>query len=140
MYCPTCGVAAAAGAKFCTRCGGNLGAVNSPAAVPPPAASVAPISGDVPYAGFWRRFGGFVIDYVTVVFVVALVAVIPLGALHPPKQLLPGLLAIAYIALPWAYYAGMARKTARWRLAADGSPAIPGSFGKALLPGLIFSS
>jgi uncharacterized RDD family membrane protein YckC/Tfp pilus assembly major pilin PilA len=108
MYCPTCGAAAAAGAKFCTQCGGKIEAPNSAAAAAsPPAPNVSPTRSEVPYAGFWRRFGGFVIDYVAVLFVIAFVAVIPLRVMPPSQQALRGWLAIAYLVLPWAYYAGM---------------------------------
>jgi uncharacterized RDD family membrane protein YckC/Tfp pilus assembly major pilin PilA len=102
MYCQTCGAAAAVGAKFCTQCGGSLEAVNPTVAV-----TARSESAEATYAGFWRRFGGFVIDYLAVVFAVVFIALIPIAAMSPSKQALPGWLAIAYLVLPWMYYAGM---------------------------------
>ena len=43
--CPSCGRPTPAGAQFCASCGKTLG---------------------VEYASFWRRFGGYLIDYVIV--------------------------------------------------------------------------
>lgn len=102
MYCQTCGAPAADGAKFCPQCGGNLDTAN-----PAPPATPRSARAEPTYAGFWRRFAGFVIDYVAVVFVVVFAAVIPSGAMHLSKEVLPVWLAVAYLALPWVYYAGM---------------------------------
>ena len=42
--CPSCGRPAPAHAEFCPNCGSSLASAQ--------------------YAGFWRRFGGFVVDWV----------------------------------------------------------------------------
>jgi len=67
MFCPQCGVAAAPGYRFCTRCGSALTAAPAP---PTPTAGVM-AAVDV-FAGFWPRTSAFLIDYLLVVLVCVL--------------------------------------------------------------------
>ena len=59
MFCPKCGAQQMDGSRFCTNCGMKLDQV---AAIN---AGTAPIS-VVSYAGFWRRFVAYIIDFIVI--------------------------------------------------------------------------
>src|SRR5580700_10793648 len=110
MFCPHCGAPASTGSKFCPKCGTQLEGV-TPLASPPPSQAVAPAGvseDDHPYAGFWRRFGGWVIDYFVAVVLFVLVDVIPMRLLPATPRGALGIWALlSYLAVPWLYFAGM---------------------------------
>jgi uncharacterized RDD family membrane protein YckC/Tfp pilus assembly major pilin PilA len=61
-----------------------------------------------PYAGFWRRFGGWVIDLFVVFVILILIAVIPMRLLPgSPRGSLGAWSLITDLIVPWLYYAGM---------------------------------
>jgi len=65
MFCPQCGASNSDEAAFCLRCGTRLSQVRQGTAPPTSVPQVA-----VDYAGFWRRFGAFIIDYILIGVVV----------------------------------------------------------------------
>lgn len=76
MQCATCGNDNIPEARFCAQCGSPLAAIAAVASTPTPSASLSPPTPSaqaeqaVPsavateFAGFWRRFGGLLIDSV----------------------------------------------------------------------------
>lgn len=70
--CPSCGQSAPASAQFCLKCGKNLGAVE--------------------YGGFWRRFGGYLIDFIIVIVVSAFASGIIAVIVSSPAGSLVGVL------------------------------------------------
>jgi len=103
MHCPNCGTAITSGQRFCTKCGAQL---NDPYAVSSAAMqeqTLAP-SGDPPYAGFWRRAGGYFIDYILVVILYAVIFVPAALSRNAQVMALAGL--GCWIAI-WLYHAGM---------------------------------
>ena len=73
VFCNLCGGQNAAGATFCSKCGGSLSGVPQPlAATPRP-----PVATPTRYGGFWIRFVAALIDGILVQ-----VVVVPFGALR----------------------------------------------------------
>ena len=68
MFCSRCGAQVAEDQKFCRACGQEVGAAvtfaPAAASTPPPAIPVStqPAATRLPYAGFWERFGAYLID------------------------------------------------------------------------------
>lgn len=63
---------------------------------------------DQPYAGFWRRFGGLVIDALVLFVILVLIAVILLRLLPAgPGGSLGAWTLLTDLIVPWLYYAGM---------------------------------
>ena len=83
IFCSQCGTQNAAGATFCSKCGGSLGGVAQPLA----ATSAHPLAVPVRYGGFWIRFVAAIIDGILVQ-----VVVVPVGAL------LGGMIGVAGVA------------------------------------------
>jgi len=73
MHCASCGTQALSGQRYCTKCGapveGRYGV--SPAAFE---GTRPAYSDDPPYAGFWLRFGGYLLDTVLIFAVVKVAA------------------------------------------------------------------
>jgi len=83
VFCNQCGSQNAAGATFCSKCGGSLGGVSQPLV----AAPARPLAVPVRYGGFWIRFVAAIIDAILVQ-----VVVVPFGAL------LGGMIGVAGVA------------------------------------------
>ena len=75
MFCPNCGNEEVAGARFCRSCGAQLPQVSDTQPSNPPETqmeSPALFQADLAYkrteeyAGFWRRFGAFIIDSILI--------------------------------------------------------------------------
>jgi uncharacterized RDD family membrane protein YckC len=123
MYCSKCGANISDTAAFCPSCGQATGAPQAPAGT----ASAPPISGPVTapgwavrptvrYAGFWLRFVAFIIDWIVLGFIAAIVTVpLAAGFRHgrppmSPEELAPyfagssGLFGVSLV-IDWLYYA-----------------------------------
>lgn len=106
MWCQKCGKQDTAGGRFCSSCGTQLpltpGA--APVAAPPAASGV--------YAGFWKRLGAFVLDYIIVVVMAAMAGGV-IGGFYgvsagaPTDDVASGLGAITGVLVWWLYYALM---------------------------------
>lgn len=97
MFCSQCGAQVDTTKPFCANCGKSLsGAASAAAAVshlPPP------------YAGFWRRVGAWVLDYIALVIIMVVLAM-PLSLAGKSQQ--AGLLVLflfLYGLAPWLYFA-----------------------------------
>ncbi len=102
MYCGNCGASNAETTKFCVKCGAEMPAPGSAAAGAP-----ATASGPLPYAGFWRRFAAYVIDYFVIAGIgAACLAVSALAFGKSPLVVLAYVLALCggwlYSALMWS--------------------------------------
>jgi uncharacterized RDD family membrane protein YckC len=132
MFCTRCGLRVEEGNRFCQNCGQEVGA-SAPAvpiagsALPPPAATTAPVSAPLPYAGFWLRLVAFFIDGLILgipFLLVVIVAIFFLGgfglmmrrnpvdphvaaALIGPLILGYLLVMLLFVLLEWLYFAGM---------------------------------
>ena len=94
MYCTQCGTLNADTSTFCAKCGGALvqGAAASGAAH------------DQLYAGFWRRVGGYLVDYI--VLTVMLFVILFLAALVGRSRLQTGAIYLLLALVgPWLYSA-----------------------------------
>lgn len=99
MYCANCGKRLNADQKFCAKCGAKVNATSAPQSLN--AESTSTPRG-IPYAGFWRRFVGWVIDYFIAALAIAVIAnllIIPLSGQNAP----PRYLAVVYFLLPMLY-------------------------------------
>lgn len=111
MFCPKCGTQNDDQARFCKSCGAslqpNVAAVppGQPAAQPPPSSQTAappPYSQPAaavaafPYAGFWKRFAAYLIDYIIITAVSAILVTVTFGVAG-----------VVLIFLGWLYYAFM---------------------------------
>ncbi len=97
MHCPSCGQDNPPEAGFCASCGAALATTVEAAS-----AEVAPSPGLQPavaedFAGFWLRFGAFVIDGVVVWIISIILSVLTLASDTGP-------LALFSLILPWLYY------------------------------------
>jgi uncharacterized RDD family membrane protein YckC/Tfp pilus assembly protein PilE len=107
MFCPKCGKQNLASGSFCSSCGAQLPL--SPGAAPAAAPTAAAAS---VYAGFWKRFVAFMLDYIILV-VLAMTAggviglIYGVGAGAPTDDAASGLGAIAGFLVWWLYYALM---------------------------------
>ena len=104
MLCPKCGRENPVG-RFCSGCGAQLPLTGEGPASPLPA------GGDV-YAGFWKRFAAFILDYIIVVVLAALAGgaigvMYGVGAGAPSDEAASGLGALAGLLVWWLYYALM---------------------------------
>src|SRR5687767_12119244 len=108
MFCPKCGQQNLGSGRFCSSCGAQLPL--STGAAPATAAPTAPAAGA--YAGFWKRFAAFILDYVIVV-VLAMMAGAVIGLIYgvgagaPTDDAASGLGGIAAFLVWWLYYALM---------------------------------
>ncbi|MCG7344070.1 RDD family protein [Sporosarcina sp. ACRSL] len=107
MFCSACGTELVKEDKFCFKCGSQVGDErtqrirNTESAVSPGYTEAVPVSNvrtevSQKYAGFWVRFGAFVID--SLLWGVFAVSVVFL----PIEESLLGLIGIV---VPWLYYA-----------------------------------
>jgi uncharacterized RDD family membrane protein YckC len=72
--CPTCGTEEVPGQQFCSSCGSPASSVYSnPAPLPSYPAKSGPTMGSYSLATFWRRFLGFVIDYILLIVIEILI-------------------------------------------------------------------
>jgi uncharacterized RDD family membrane protein YckC len=107
MDCPKCGQQNLTGGRFCSSCGAQLPL--SPDATPAPVPTAAAVG---VYAGFWKRFAAFILDYI-IVLVLAMMAggviglIYGVGAGAPTDDAASGLGAIAGFLVWWLYYALM---------------------------------
>ena len=107
MFCPKCRQQIVGSGRFCPSCGAQLPL--SPGETP--AAAPATVATGV-YAGFWKRFAAFILDYIVVV-VLAMMAgaviglVYGIGAGAPTDDAASSLGAIAGLLVWWLYYALM---------------------------------
>jgi uncharacterized RDD family membrane protein YckC len=90
MRCGNCGFENPEGSSLCAHCSTPLGA--------------AP-AGEVPYAGFWRRFAAYLID--TLIVAAGFVGVGVIAALVVGKPQVESLLLVLRIVGPWLYFALM---------------------------------
>jgi uncharacterized RDD family membrane protein YckC len=63
MYCPNCGNQNDDQANYCKVCGTSLRITDTDQTAPPTLSTGLPL---VTYAGFWRRFGAFLIDQIII--------------------------------------------------------------------------
>lgn len=78
--CPTCGTEEVPGQQFCPSCGSPTSNVYSnPAPLPSYPAQSGPSIGSYALAGFWKRFLGYLIDYI-VLIVIGIIILRPLHA------------------------------------------------------------
>lgn len=124
MFCSKCGTQLADGTAFCASCGAAQAALPVPAAAPvaPPYAPPLPS----PYAGFWLRVVGYIIDEAVLVLgvgILALLAVALIGVdtlrttfegLDKSQDQLPPELVLIIVTffgaaglMAWLYYAWM---------------------------------
>jgi uncharacterized RDD family membrane protein YckC len=100
MYCSNCGKQLNTDQKFCAECGSKANATVSPplhAASPPGHAPLA-----LPYAGFWRRFLGWLIDYfISVITIAAIVILVSTQILG--KSAAGSAITIIYFLFPLLY-------------------------------------
>ena len=104
MFCPKCGAPTrAVDQRYCQQCGAEL---NSPYAVSPAAlGGMTPGGGlPAPYAGFWRRAGGFIIDDLLVTVALLVVMAITTRAMKGGMNLV---IFPLYCVAAWLYYAWM---------------------------------
>lgn len=107
MFCPKCGRQNLGSGRFCSSCGAQLPL--SPGAAPAPAPTAAAVDA---YAGFWKRFAAFILDYI-IILVLAMMArgviglIYGVGAGAPTDDAASGLGAIAGLLVWWLYYALM---------------------------------
>ena len=105
MYCQKCGQQNQDAATLCVKCGAQLVSAGSAAIAMPTASAVSKV-----YAGFWKRFAAFIIDYLIVV-VLAMVMGGILGAIYAAVSETAsgaeGLGALAGLAVWWSYHAVM---------------------------------
>jgi len=107
MYCPKCGQKNDDTARFCVKCASQL---PLSAGAKAPATPAAPSTGV--YAGFWKRFAAFILDYIIVVVVAVLAGGI-VGFIYsagwgaPDDDSAVGLGGIAGFLVWWLYYALM---------------------------------
>lgn len=75
MFCPKCGNSSLEGGSFCTNCGNPLTSpsVSTPGASTPVTTVVPPVL-TMEYVGFFPRVGAFLIDYILLTLVLAVVA------------------------------------------------------------------
>ena len=107
MFCPKCRQQIVGSGRFCPSCGAQL--PPSPGAAPaaPPTAAAVGV-----YAGFWKRFAAFILDY-TIVVVLAMMAGAVIGLVYgagagaPTDDAASGLGAMAGFLVWWLYYALM---------------------------------
>ena len=110
MYCSRCGTSNADSSNYCLKCGNALAKLQSdPASIEAP--PLGPLLGTVPsavgvalYAGFWRRVGGYLIDYVVLLIGIVMVAIV-MGLTDKSAEQVDGILAIFYLLGPWLYSA-----------------------------------
>jgi uncharacterized RDD family membrane protein YckC/Tfp pilus assembly major pilin PilA len=76
MYCANCGKQVGQDQKFCAACGSANISVNETNPFVPPRAPLHATGGVVPYAGFWWRVLGWLIDYVILVVCIGVVAAV----------------------------------------------------------------
>jgi uncharacterized RDD family membrane protein YckC/Tfp pilus assembly major pilin PilA len=111
MLCPKCGQQNLTSGRFCSSCGAQL---PLPAGAAPAASPTAAAVGV--YAGFWKRFAAFILDYIIVV-VLAMMAGAVIGLIYgvgagaPTDDAASGLGAIAGLLVWWLYYALMESST-----------------------------
>lgn len=105
MYCQKCGQQNQDTATLCVKCGAQLGVATSVAAATP----MAPAASNM-YAGFWKRFAAFIIDYLIVV-VLAMVTGGIIGLIYGVASGTAGgaegFGALAGLAVWWVYHAVM---------------------------------
>jgi uncharacterized RDD family membrane protein YckC/Tfp pilus assembly major pilin PilA len=95
MFCSHCGAQVDTAKSFCANCGKSLSGAS------PAASAVSHLP--PPYAGFWRRAGAWVLDYIALVIIMVLVAM-PLSLAGKSQQ--AGLLVLFLYGLaPWLYFA-----------------------------------
>ena len=72
--CPTCGTEEASGQQFCSSCGSPTSSVYSnPAPLPAYPAQAPPSIGSYTLATFWKRFLGYLVDYVILIIIGVLI-------------------------------------------------------------------
>ncbi len=122
MFCSRCGLRVEEGTRYCQTCGQEVG--GSGALPPTPVGT--PVSGPLPYAGFWVRFVAYLIDGVILgipFFLVVMVLIFMFGGLRllarrgpvgPPDAafMAPMMLAffsafVFFLIAQWLYFAGM---------------------------------
>jgi uncharacterized RDD family membrane protein YckC/Tfp pilus assembly major pilin PilA len=95
MFCSQCGAQVDTTKPFCANCGRSLSGATSAAA------AVSHLS--PPYAGFWRRVGAWVLDYIALVIIMVVLAM-PLSLAGKSQQ--AGVLVLFLYGLaPWLYFA-----------------------------------
>ena len=110
MFCPYCGNKNRDWARFCRSCGSSLDSVHSG----PFAQRRVPQPTPIEYAGFWKRFAAFLIDYILAIiasFVILFVfgMMVALGELSDTGQ--SAVYTIIWygfwLVVPWLYWAFM---------------------------------
>ncbi len=113
MFCSRCGKELTSEARYCAHCGapaeGLLAAGKDAPVQPGPAVARPPAP---LYAGFWKRFAAYLIDWVLIVvasgvFVVALDFGLGLWEVEEAEGLANGLGQLGGVAIAWLYYALM---------------------------------
>ena len=107
MYCPNCGTRLETGQRYCSNCGTDLTAADVL-----PASPEGRFTGE--YAGFWRRFAAYIIDYfvlgavnLVLYFFVWIIAFAAVSAGNIGFGITGVFYVIAAIGVPWLYYAIM---------------------------------
>jgi|WetSurMetagenome_2_1015567.scaffolds.fasta_scaffold10496_7 uncharacterized RDD family membrane protein YckC len=99
MFCPNCGTQNDDQAIFCKSCGASLKAA-APPVQPAVTANSIPtspvISTTITYAGFWKRFAAYLIDYLIIAAVSSILLIATYGAA-----------AVVMVFAGWLYYALM---------------------------------
>jgi len=70
MYCPSCGEQIKPASEFCTQCGYEI----SNNVVLPGNLQQSDRLHAIEYAGFWKRFAAYIIDFIIIGFVVTIIA------------------------------------------------------------------
>lgn len=95
MFCSQCGAQVDTTKQFCANCGKSL------SGAAPAAAAVGQLP--PPYAGFWKRLGAWILDYIALIVIMVVLA-IPLTLLGNSPQLAL-VVFFMYLLAPWLYYA-----------------------------------
>ena len=107
MLCPNCGRQNIGSGRFCPNCGAQLPLSSGVTPAAPPTDAAAGI-----YAGFWKRFAAFILDYIIVVVMAAAAGGViglfyGIGAGAPSEDTASGLGAVAGLTVWWLYHALM---------------------------------
>src|SRR5689334_248673 len=100
MFCNYCGAQVDTSKPYCANCGRSLSGA--------PAAAAAVNIGIPPYAGFWKRVGAWILDYIALVIIMMALA-LPLSLTGKNQQVghseVGALMLFLYGVAPWLYFA-----------------------------------
>jgi uncharacterized RDD family membrane protein YckC len=110
MFCPNCGTQNDDQAIFCKSCGASLKAAAPPVqpAVTANTIPTSPVISTITYAGFWKRFAAFLIDYIILGAVFSILALAFIPNFFTALEVITGPVVFVYFLTPviyWLYFA-----------------------------------